>query len=245
MSGKIVVCKFGGTSLATSSKFLEVRSIVRLNPERRYVVVSAPGKLGEQEKVTELLACCHKSVADGRTNNFELLFAEISERFVEIARGLSIGGIETILETIRVKTLQGASLAWVMSRGEYVNALLFARLMEWPCVDAADVVRFNATGTLDLNETRTLLRSYLEQHEYAVIPGFYGSDLGGTIHLFPRGGSDVTGSHVAVAMEAALYENWTDVSGLFLADPHIVQDPHPISQVTYAELRELGNWGPK
>lgn len=239
----LVVCKFGGTSLANAAGFKRVRSIMEANPERKYMVISAPGRINGGKKVTDLLIRCHESVTEERIDEFEQLFEEIAERFLKIEQGLSMIGIEHDLSEIRTNILQGASLSWVVSRGEYVNALLFSRFIKWPFLDAAHVIRFEDTGTLDLERTQALLHEHLKEYEHAVIPGFYGSDANGTIHLFPRGGSDITGALVAAGAKASLYENWTDVPGLFRADPELVPNACLIALTTYEELEELGYLG--
>ncbi|MBE6529194.1 MAG: aspartate kinase [Ruminococcaceae bacterium] len=240
---KIKVVKFGGSSLADAEHFRRVAEIVKADPERRYVVASAPGKrFSADTKVTDLLYRCYE-LAHNREDISEC-FAEIAERYNSIIRDLNLQyDITGELEYIKNAILHHSGRDFAASRGEYLNSLILAKFLGFSFIDAESVVCFRENGTFDEDKTNTLLREELANHPYAVIPGFYGVMPNGTIKTFSRGGSDITGSIVARAAEATLYENWTDVSGCLMADPRIVNNPRPIRTVTYRELRELSYMG--
>ena len=240
---KIKVVKFGGSSLADAEHFRRVAEIVKADPERRYVVASAPGKrFSADTKVTDLLYRCYE-LAHNREDISEC-FAEIAERYNSIIRDLNLQyDITGELEYIKNAILHHSGRDFAASRGEYLNSLILAKFLGFSFIDAEAVVCFRENGTFDEDKTNTLLREELANHPYAVIPGFYGVMPNGTIKTFSRGGSDITGSIVARAAEATLYENWTDVSGCLMADPRIVKNPRPIRTVTYRELRELSYMG--
>ena len=218
-----IVVKFGGSSLATAAQFEKVAAIIREAPARRYVVASAPGKRFDGDtKVTDLLYCCYDAACAGQ--DFMPVLAEIRQRFADIIGALRLS----------------ANMA---SRGEYLNSKLLAAYLGFRFVDAAQMVLFRADGSFDPEATNTAIGHALVSVEHAVIPGFYGAMPDGTVHTFSRGGSDVTGSVVARAVGAGLYENWTDVSGVLSADPRIIEHPHVIDYITYRELRELSYMG--
>ena len=240
---RAIVAKFGGSSLADASKFEAVRQIVLDDPARRIVVPSAPGKRAQDDhKVTDLLYMSHQLAQ----HNIDIsdVFCLVAERFEDIRQNLGLTlDLPTELQRIRERIEQGASADYVASRGEYLNGLLLAEYLGFTFVDAAEVVRFDATGRYDSSQTMELLGQRLIRDPRVVIPGFYGADAQGDIHTFSRGGSDVTGAIVARAARADLYENWTDVSGFLTADPRIADDARPIKVVTYRELRELSYMG--
>lgn len=237
------VVKFGGSSLADAEQFKKVANIVKADETRHYVVASAPGKRSDDDtKVTDMLYKCYHEAARGR--EFEGLFADIIKRFQDIVSGLGIEfDLEKEFELIKSAFLHKAGKDYAASRGEYLNSKILAAYLGFDFIDAADVILFNDDGTLNMEGTNTLLASILEDHGRAVIPGFYGSMPNDTIKTFSRGGSDITGSIVARAAKADLYENWTDVSGFLMADPRIIKDPLRIETITYAELRELSYMG--
>ena len=239
----IKVAKFGGSSLANSEQFNKARQLVRADPERRYVVPSAPGKrFKEDQKITDLLYLCHASAA--QKVSFDETFELIRDRYLNIAEELSLAiDLYPLLDQIHEDIQQGASADYAASRGEYLNAHMMAAMLGYDFVDAADIVFFNARGTFDAAKTQEAVSKRLAQHERAVVPGFYGSMPDGSIKTFSRGGSDITGAIVARGAAASVYENWTDVPGLLMADPRIVSDPKPIEIVTYRELRELAYMG--
>ncbi len=240
---QIVVAKFGGSSLADAGQFRKVKGILDADPARRYVVPSAPGKRSSgDEKVTDLLyRCCEKA---GKGESYAADLMEIRMRYEEIATGL---GLEVSLEkefsVIEQTLADGAGAQYAASRGEYLNGILLATYLGCEFVDAAEVIRFDKDGRFEAERTNFFLKERLKGIERAVIPGFYGADDGGNIHTFSRGGSDVTGALAARAVQADLYENWTDVPGFLLTDPGIVDHPKKIDVMTYAELRELSYRG--
>ena len=240
---QIVVAKFGGSSLADTGQFRKVKGILDADPARRYVVPSAPGKRGSaDEKVTDLLyRCCEKA---GAGEDYAADLMKIRMRYQEIAAGL---GLEISLEkefaVMEQALADGAGAQYAASRGEYLNGILLAAYLGFEFVDAAEVICFDKDGRFEAERTNVFLKERLIEIERAVIPGFYGADDAGSIHTFSRGGSDVTGALVARAVQADLYENWTDVPGFLLTDPGIVGHPKKIDAMTYAELRELSYRG--
>lgn len=239
----MIVTKFGGSSLADASQFKKVRNIIFENTDRRYVVPSAPGKrYPKDDKITDLLYLCHDAASRGE--NFHSHLERIRARYEEIAAELDIAfDFSDDFTIIADRFSAGASRDYAASRGEYLNGRLLAAYLGFDFVDAADVVRFDAEGHLLENETNALLSARLAQHKCAVIPGFYGADETGCIHTFSRGGSDISGALVARAVNADVYENWTDVTGFRMADPRIVKDAQYIESLTYRELRELSYMG--
>ena len=237
------VVKFGGSSLASAEQFIKVGDIIRADKSRRYVVPSAPGKrYSSDAKVTDLLYQCYHLAENGQAFNKQ--FGQIKDRYNEIIRGLKLNySLEEDFETIKKQFIAKAGEMYAASRGEYLNGKIMAKYLDYEFVDAANVIRFHKDGTLDAEKTNKLLAERLSAHERAVIPGFYGAAANGTIITFSRGGSDITGSLVAKAVNANLYENWTDVSGFLVADPRVVKDPEIIHTITYSELRELAYMG--
>ncbi|WP_127836767.1 aspartate kinase [Clostridium prolinivorans] len=241
----VVVAKFGGSSLADSDQFQKVKNIVFANKERRYIVPSAPGKrFSKDYKVTDLLYLCYQHV-----NNdipFEDVFEIIEERFKGLVNELNIDmDISKYLNEVKENITNGASADYAASRGEYLNGLILAKYLGYEFVDAAEIIKFKNNGLLDLESTQKLICEKMKNIERAVVPGFYGSMPNGDIKTFSRGGSDITGSILARCLDAKMYENWTDVSGLLMADPNIVENPKSIEVVTYKELRELSYMGAK
>lgn len=239
----IKVAKFGGTSLADANQMLKVRDIVLSDESRRYVVPSAPGKRNvKDQKITDLLYLCHEHVKQGVA--FDYLFTLIGERYREIVRELGLNlDMTPHLEEVEKTIAAGASAEYCASRGEALNGPILAELLGFDFVDAAEVICFNAKGRFDTDTTREKMRDRLLKHERAVVPGFYGAMPDGEIKTFSRGGSDITGALVARGVKAEVYENWTDVSGLLMADPRIIKNPANIKTVTYRELRELSYMG--
>jgi len=233
--------KFGGTSLAGADQFRQAAAIIKAEKERRYVVVSAPGKRFEKDdKITDLLLELPKADAAER----ETLLQKIRDRFDEIESGLGVSiGLDNEIEYIRRAAIQGGKDDFIASRGEYLCAKIMAEFIGYDFVDAARGIYFDAKGSFDAEKTKTEMSALLKKHQHAVVPGFYGSMPDGSIKTFTRGGSDITGSIVAAASGSDLYENWTDVSGLLMADPRIVSDPITVPVITYKELRELSYMG--
>lgn len=240
---KPIVAKFGGSSLSDAAQFRKVADIVRGDPDRRYVVASAPGKRSSADtKVTDLLYRCYDLAAEGA--DFAPVLDQIRERFTEIIDDLGLAfNLDPELDAIAAHLRGKPEREYMASRGEYLNSKLLAAYLGYAFLDAAEAVRFTPDGRFLAEETNTRLSDALRRVERAVIPGFYGADADGGIHTFSRGGSDVTGALVARAVNARLYENWTDVSGMLFTDPRIVPDPPTIDYITYKELRELSYMG--
>ena len=238
------VTKFGGSSMADAGQYKKIRDILLADPARRVVVVSAAGKRNKNDhKITDLLYLCHSHVKYGV--DCDRIFQMIASRYIGIRNELGLAlAIEPELEALK-KSVDAKQVTReeLVSRGEYFSAKLMAAYLGFQFIDAADWVRFNFDGTVDQEKSYEELRSRVTPGVGAVIPGFYGSMPDGTIHTFSRGGSDITGSLAAAALDADVYENWTDVSGILMADPRIVDDPQTIPEVTYDELRELSYSG--
>lgn len=237
------IVKFGGSSLANAQQFEKVGEIIRSDESRRYVVPSAPGKRFDGDtKVTDLLYKCYNTAVKGE--DFSAQLQEIKERYYEIVRGLKLDlSLEEEFAQIEKDFKAQAGKDYAASRGEFLNGKVMAAYLGYEFVDAATVIRFDKNGSFDAEKTDKLLSKKLSKCERAVIPGFYGACEDGTVKTFSRGGSDVTGSLVAKAIRADLYENWTDVSGFLVTDPRIVKDPEVIESITYRELRELSYMG--
>lgn len=237
------VAKFGGSSLADASQMEKVREIVLADQDRRFVVPSAPGKRFDNDtKVTDLLYELKRTIEYGKDHKG--IFSKICQRYTDIRDqlGLSIR-IEDYLEQVEQDLLEGESIDYAASRGEYLNGLLLADYLGYEFIDAAEVIKFDRRGKYDQRTTMDILPHRLKEVEKAVIPGFYGSMPDGSIRTFSRGGSDITGAIVSAAAEVDLYENWTDVDGFLMADPRIVHHPRKIDCITYRELRELSYMG--
>ncbi|MBE6884405.1 MAG: aspartate kinase [Ruminococcaceae bacterium] len=243
-NGTIKTVKFGGSSLADAECLKKVATIIKADASRRYVVPSAPGKrFKEDEKVTDMLYALHRAAAEGGAA-FEETYEKIYTRFDGIVKGLGIDfPLAEELEIIKKNLLAGYGSDYAASRGEYLNGKILAAYIGFAFVDPATAVAFKENGAFDAGKTDELLGKALAEHEYAVVPGFYGALPDGAIKTFSRGGSDVTGSLVAKAVNADIYENWTDVSGFLMADPRIVDSPKQIRTITYRELRELSYMG--
>ena len=237
------VLKFGGSSLADADHFRQVAEIIKSEPERRYIVASAPGKRDSADtKVTDLLYECYELLFNDE--DITEIFDKITSRYNDIIAGLGIDlDLTEVYEKIKRSFVHNAGRDYIASRGEYLNAMILAKYLGFDFIDAKKVIFFNDNGTFDSEKTNDVLRDYLSKHEYVVIPGFYGSMPNGTIKTFSRGGSDITGSIVARAASATIYENWTDVSGFLMADPRCIPNPKPIDVITYRELRELSYMG--
>ena len=237
------VVKFGGSSLASAEQFKKVKKIITADESRRYVVPSAPGKrFPSDTKITDMLYQCYKMAICEK--DFTSQLEKIKKRYDEIIEGL---GLELSLEeefaVIRDNFAKKAGRDYAASRGEYLNGIVISAYLGFEFIDAADVIFFGENGALDMERTNEALKERLSTMDCAVVPGFYGRNANGKIQTFSRGGSDITGSLVARAVMADMYENWTDVSGFLIADPRIVDNPKPIDAITYKELRELSYMG--
>jgi aspartate kinase len=237
------VVKFGGSSLASAEQFVKVGNIIHADEDRKFVVPSAPGKRFDKDtKVTDMLYSCY-ALAE-KDHNFMAEMAQIEKRYQEIIEGLKLDldlskEFDTIIDNFKKK----AGKDYAASRGEYLNGIIMANYLGYEFVDPAEAIRFNEAGVFDAELTQKLLSKRLAEVERAVVPGFYGAREDGTVVTFSRGGSDITGSIVAKAIQADVYENWTDVSGFLIADPRIINNPEGIEIITYGELRELSYMG--
>lgn len=239
----IKVVKFGGSSLASAEQFKKVADIIHADESRRYIVPSAPGKrFSEDTKVTDMLYECYAAAAKGK--DYKPLLANIKKRYYEIINELALDlSLEEEFRIMEACFIGKAGRDYAASRGEYLNGIVLANYLGYDFIDAAEVIFFDDNGNFDADRTNEILSERLAGTERAVIPGFYGSMPNDTIKTFSRGGSDVTGSIVAKAAKADLYENWTDVSGFLVADPRVIDNPKVITTITYKELRELSYMG--
>ena len=237
------VAKFGGSSVAGADQFQKVRDIILSDPARRVVVSSAAGKRSSDDhKLTDLLYLIHAHLTYGVS--CEDILHTIEQRFLEIRDSLGLHyEIEKDLAALRGRLSKDMSVDELVSRGEYFTSRLLAEYLGFAFVDAADCVFFGLDGQVDKEKTYAAIAQALEEHERILIPGFYGRLPNGRVKVMSRGGSDITGALAAAAVGAEVYENWTDVSGILMADPRIVQDPRPIPSITFAELRELAFMG--
>lgn len=239
----VKVLKFGGSSLADADQFRKVAAIIKAEPERRYVVASAPGKrFSDDIKVTDMLYDCYTLVKQNMP--IDDAFSKIEDRYNGIIKDLGISfWLQPEFDRIKNAIVHHAGRDYIASRGEYLNSMILANYLGYDFIDAEFGIFFNDNGTLDTEKTNEELSALMAKHERAVIPGFYGVMPNGTIKTFSRGGSDITGSIVARAIKADIYENWTDVSGMLMADPRCVENPQVIPLITYRELRELSYMG--
>ena len=237
------VVKFGGSSLANAEQFKKVAGIIRADKSRRYVIPSAPGKrFKDDTKVTDMLYDCYALAEEGK--DFKKALREIKERYQEIIDGLKLElSLENEFNVIEKRFEEKAGRDYAASRGEYLNGIVLAAYLGFEFIDAAEVIFFDAEGSWDGPRIRDVLAERLKDIKNVVIPGFYGSLPDGRIKTFSRGGSDITGSIVAQAVGVDVYENWTDVSGVLVADPRIIDNPRGIDVITYRELRELSYMG--
>ncbi len=237
------VVKFGGSSLASAEQFKKVGSIIHADEERKFVVPSAPGKRHSKDtKVTDMLYACYaKAEAE---EDFSAELEAIEARYQEIIDGLELKlSLKDEFKTIEKNFKEKAGSDYAASRGEYLNGIIMANYLGFEFIDSATVIFFKNTGEFDAEKTNKILSARLAKCQSAVVPGFYGAYADGKVKTFSRGGSDITGSIVARAIKADVYENWTDVSGFLLADPRIIENPVAIETITYRELRELSYMG--
>lgn len=239
----VKVVKFGGSSLADAKQITKAANIIKSDDKRRFVVPSAPGKrFSDDIKVTDMLYNCNKLAMENKSINNA--FQAIADRYNGIIEELGIDlSLDSEFEAIKKNITAKAGSEYAASRGEYLNGIIIAKLLGYEFIDAAEVIVFDEDGTFNNDKTQPKLRARLKGVESAVIPGFYGADENGVVRTFSRGGSDVTGSIIASAVKAEVYENWTDVSGFLVSDPRIVDNPKAISVITYKELRELSYMG--
>ena len=237
------ITKFGGSSVANAQQFAKVKAIIEADPARRFVVVSASGRENKKDnKVTDLLYLieAHLKYSVDHMPLFEL----IKERFISIKNDLNLSfPIEDELASLEKELNKSINIDYLVSRGEYLTAKLMAEYLGFPFVDAKKLITFRYDGKIDYEATKYRLEAFLKKNDRFVIPGFYGSLPDGTVKVMTRGGSDITGSILARLLDAYVYENWTDVSGILMADPRIVKNPKRIHTITYSELRELSYMG--
>ena len=239
----VKVVKFGGSSLASAEQFTKVVDIIRADESRKYVVPSAPGKRNAKDtKVTDMLYACYALAEAGEDFRVELM--KIKDRYDSIINGLHLKlSLDEEFKVVAENFKNKAGSDYAASRGEYLNGIIMANYLGYEFIDAATVIFFDEDGNFDAEKTDKVLSAKLATVEKAVIPGFYGAYENGVVKTFSRGGSDITGSIVARACRASMYENWTDVSGCLVADPRIIKNPEPIRVLTYRELRELSYMG--
>lgn len=239
----VKVVKFGGSSLADAEQFKKVAAIIKSDEARRFVVASAPGKRYDEDiKVTDMLYSCYKLVKENK--DIDEAFKLIEDRYNGIIKDLGLDfWLQPEFDRIKNAIVHHAGRDYIASRGEYLNSMILAKYLGYDFIDAEDGIFFTENGELDTEKTNEELTKILEEHTHAVVPGFYGVMPNGTIKTFSRGGSDITGSIVARAISADIYENWTDVSGMLMADPRCVKNPKVINTITYRELRELSYMG--
>ena len=237
------VVKFGGSSLASAEQFEKVGKIIRADKDRRFVVPSAPGKRDSKDtKVTDMLYGCYALAEAGK--DFKAELKAIKERYQGIIDGLKLDlSLEEEFKIVEKNFKEKAGKDYAASRGEYLNGIIMANYLGYEFIDSATVIFFKENGEFDSEKTNEILSERLKDCKSAVVPGFYGAYADGRVKTFSRGGSDITGSIVARAIKADVYENWTDVSGILVVDPRIIKDPVAIETITYRELRELSYMG--
>lgn len=236
------VAKFGGSSMADAGQFRKVKSIIEADSARRVIVVSAAGKrFSGDNKLTDLLYLCHAHKKYGV--NCDPVFDMIADRYRGICAELNLSlDIESELKALREEIEAGISKDKLVSRGEYFSAKLMADFLGYDFLDAELWLRFSFDGSINTAESYENFQRLADGRK-VVVPGFYGTMPDGSIKVLSRGGSDVTGALCAAALGADVYENWTDVSGILMADPRIVDNPDTIERITYNELRELSYLG--
>ena len=238
-----IVAKFGGSSVADSRQIGKVKAILAADPRRKVVVVSAPGKRQAAEaKITDLLYLCHDMVA--MSTDICEPFGLIRDRFAEIAGALRLSvAIPDAIDQFGKELLSGCSRDYAASRGEYFSARLIAEYLHAEFVDPVDYLLIRANGTIDPDSYRKLGDHLSDPSALYVMAGFYGHDTSGQVKTFSRGGSDISGAIAARAAGALLYENWTDTSGILMADPRIVDHPRTIDEISFREIREMAYMG--
>jgi len=240
----MIVTKFGGSSLSCEEQFKKVKAIIKDNPKRQAVVVSALGRReNEDDKLTDLLFLLHAYMR--HQVNYEAIWETVCQRFLNIKQDLNLSfDIEGELAAIKAE-LDGKTLTkdYLVSRGEYLTAKLMSDYLNYDFVDASQIIIFYPNGQIDLESSRKKIEATFSNERNIVVPGFYGAFPNGSIKLLDRGGSDVTGAILAYGLKAAKYENWTDVSGVLLADPRVVKNPVAVRELSYEELGQLSYMG--
>jgi len=239
----MIVSKFGGSSVADSKQFKKVKNIVKSDARRHVVITSAMGKrTGDDYKVTDLLYLTHAHLQYSVSCTH--VFNIIKDRFLQLEKDLELDiNIEKEFDSLFEELDKNISIDYLVSRGEYLTAKLLASYLGYTFVDAKDIIKFNYDFSINYEATDTLIQAMMQKYKNIVVPGFYGSMGDGTVRVMKRGGSDITGSIIARSLKAIAYENWTDVSGILMANPQIVASPKEIDVITYDELRELSYMG--
>lgn len=239
----LIVSKFGGISLADAESAIHTAEIIRSDPSRRYVVVSSPGiRSGDEIRVTDMFYICHSRYAN--RENFTEMLDKIEARFTGIVQGLGTNtNIHAQISDLKKNLFLGRTNDYIVSRGEYIMAKIMSDFLGWPFIDAAEIIFFNRDGTLNVEKTLAAVKNVLGPLPHAVVPGFYGTVSGTNIKTFERGGGDVTGALIAMALNADMFEKWAETTEVFSADPSIVKNPAIIRNITYSELRELAYMG--
>lgn len=237
------VCKFGGSSLANANQFKKIKAIVGSDSERQVIVVSALGKENANDhKITDLLYLCHAHLQYGVS--FDPIYAEIESRYEAVRADLGLQlDVHELFIDLKAALGKDTEVDALVSKGETFSARLLAEYLGYTFIDAKDVIKLNYDGSVNLERTYTALEAAYAEHRKLVIPGFYGALPNGKLKVLPRGGSDITGALCAAALDASVYENWTDVSGILMADPRIVPNARSIEALTFAELREMAFMG--
>ncbi|MDD3903233.1 MAG: aspartate kinase [Sphaerochaeta sp.] len=239
----MIVCKFGGSSVADAVQIRKVKQIVESDSQRQIVIVSAPGKRSkDDEKVTDMLYACNALVQQGQS--CRELFKKVSLRYTSIISdlGMDVKPFLPVLDEVRQMIDAGYGSEYAASRGEYLAARMVATFFGWTFLDADPQIVINHDGSVN-DETWNNLKKSLKSDVKYVVPGFYGCDSEGKVKTFSRGGSDITGAILSRAAQADIYENWTDVSGVFAVDPRLIPEAKVIKTMTYREVRELAGVG--
>ncbi len=241
--GDVIVSKFGSAAFSTPEMIKKTAEIIMSKPERKYVIVSAPGAVSREDvKVTDMLFIMNARYTN--RENFDEMMNQVRDRFTGLTRAIGVNCyIDAEIINLKKNLFFGRGNDYVVSRGEYIMSKIFAEYIGWKFIDAADFIFFGKDGALDREKTFAAAAKIFAETEHAVIPGFYGSAGGNTIKLFPRGGADITAAIVARAVNATLCEKWSETTKIFSADPGIVDNPEVIRQITYEELKQLTYMG--
>ncbi len=238
----LIVSRFGGNAAVSSLEVRKAAEIVKANPDRRYVIVSAPGADHDKLGITDLLYVCHSQRSS--SENYDSILEKIYERYSEIVSGLGIKfNIDAELLELKQDIETGKTLDYIGSRGEYIMAKIFADYLDWPFVDAKDILFFGKDGEPDRERTFSTASKILQGFERAVIPSFYGTSYDGSIKTFPRGDCDTAGALVACSVKADLFEKWSETAKIYSADPSVVPDAELVRNITYGEVLELNYIG--
>ena len=238
----LIVARFGGDEAANSQEIIKSAQVLLSDPSRRYAVISAPGSTSESVGVTDMLYLCHSRRNAGE--NYDEILQKIAERFEEIVAGLGINfDLKTEIFALERSLQSGKSLDYVASRGEYITAKIFAEYIGWPFVDASALIYFEKDGKPNIELTLKSASAKLKTLTNAIIPSFYGTNYNGEIKTFVRGDCDSAGALIACAVNACIYEKWSEAAKVFSADPSVIPTPELIRNITYTEALELNYSG--